>query len=212
MIQLKKRPLPRHCISQTSSGHIRLMSDISGIVLHYFSASRKDLAVQGGDEIDYDAAFDMQNCYDLFNDLNLPGPERGLIMPRTSKPDRYYASAHYLVGRDGEIWELAPPPIRVFHAGKSEWKGRRWCNDFMIGVEMVNVYNHPYTEEQYEAVSKLCYEFVREYRFGLNFIAGHEDVCVPDENRKRKTDPGPSWDWDRFRNDMKSVDTENIIT
>lgn len=48
------------------------------------------------------------------------------------------ASAHLVIGREGEVTQLAPFSIATWHAGKSSYKGRRNCNGFSIGIEIVN--------------------------------------------------------------------------
>lgn len=48
------------------------------------------------------------------------------------------ASAHLVIARDGMITQLAPFNIKTWHAGRSSWKGRRNCNNFMIGIEVDN--------------------------------------------------------------------------
>lgn len=47
-------------------------------------------------------------------------------------------SAHVLIGEDGRVAQLVPFDTVGWHAGVSEWKGRRGCNEFAIGIEMVN--------------------------------------------------------------------------
>lgn len=53
-------------------------------------------------------------------------------------------SYHYLVGRDGEIYELVSPDRIAYHAGVSEWKGVKHCNAYSIGVSWSN--RHDQTE------------------------------------------------------------------
>jgi N-acetyl-anhydromuramyl-L-alanine amidase AmpD len=47
-------------------------------------------------------------------------------------------SAHFVVGRDGVITQLADADRKCNHAGKSSWRGRQMCNGFSIGIEIVN--------------------------------------------------------------------------
>lgn len=48
------------------------------------------------------------------------------------------ASAHIVMGRDGEIVQLAPFNIATWHAGASSYRGRSNVNAFSIGIEIVN--------------------------------------------------------------------------
>ena len=48
------------------------------------------------------------------------------------------ASVHFVVETDGTISQLVPTNRRANHAGKSSFNGREGCNDFSIGIEIVN--------------------------------------------------------------------------
>lgn len=47
-------------------------------------------------------------------------------------------SAHVVVERDGSITQMVPFNRRAWHAGQSEWQGKKLCNSFSIGIEIVN--------------------------------------------------------------------------
>ena len=101
-------------------------------------------------------------------------------------------SAHYLIRRDGTLIQYVAPEKRAWHAGVSSWNGRERCNDFSIGVELEGSDDVPFAEPQYETLVALAKNLFE--RFGPLDIAGHSDIA-PD----RKTDPGPWFDWERFR-------------
>lgn len=48
------------------------------------------------------------------------------------------ASAHLLIGRDGQITQFAPFNIVTWHAGKSQFNGLNGLNEYAIGIELVN--------------------------------------------------------------------------
>lgn len=48
------------------------------------------------------------------------------------------ASAHLVVGKSGEVIQLAPFNIKTWHAGRSTWKGRNGLNQYSIGIEIDN--------------------------------------------------------------------------
>jgi AmpD protein len=109
-------------------------------------------------------------------------------------------SAHYLIRRDGTLIQYVEPQKRAWHAGVSRWNGRERCNDFSIGVELEGSDDVPFAEPQYEALAGLT-KFLFE-RFGPLDIAGHSDIA-PD----RKTDPGPWFDWPRYRAAIDAADS-----
>lgn len=47
-------------------------------------------------------------------------------------------SAHLVIERDGRVTQMVPFDVKAFHAGESNWRGRRYCNSFAIGIEIVN--------------------------------------------------------------------------
>jgi len=104
-------------------------------------------------------------------------------------------SAHALIRRDGEIVQYVPFGERAWHAGVSSWRGRSGCNDFSVGVELEGSDDTPYTDAQYAALAALAAALVATYgTLSAEAIVGHSDVAPG-----RKTDPGPAFDWPRFR-------------
>jgi AmpD protein len=104
-------------------------------------------------------------------------------------------SAHFLIRRDGHLVQFVPCLMRAWHAGVSSWKGRERCNDFSIGVELEGTDAIAFENEQYAQLARLTRALRR--RYPLHDIAGHSDVAPG-----RKTDPGPAFDWVRYRRDL----------
>lgn len=104
-------------------------------------------------------------------------------------------SAHVLIRRDGQILQYVPFGARAWHAGQSEYLGRSACNDFSIGIELEGTDDIPYTDAQYEQLPLLVDALLVAYpRLSSTHITGHSDIAPG-----RKTDPGPAFDWKRFR-------------
>ena len=51
---------------------------------------------------------------------------------------RAQASAHLVVARDGQVTQLVAFNRKAWHAGTSQWDGRRGVNGFSIGIELDN--------------------------------------------------------------------------
>ena len=47
-------------------------------------------------------------------------------------------SVHFVVERDGSVVQQVPTNRRAAHAGQSSYHGRAGCNDFSVGIEIVN--------------------------------------------------------------------------
>lgn len=103
-------------------------------------------------------------------------------------------SAHCLIRRDGEIVQYVPFDKRAWHAGVSSYHGRERCNDFSIGIELEGTDTLAYTDEQYQQLAALTQLLIHEYPAIADNMAGHCDIAPV-----RKTDPGPAFDWARFR-------------
>ena len=101
-------------------------------------------------------------------------------------------SAHFLVCRDGALWQFVPCAERAWHAGESSWKGRARCNDFSIGIELEGTGEAPFTAAQYRQLARLTR--VLKARYPIRDIVGHSDIAPG-----RKSDPGPRFDWTRYR-------------
>ena len=57
----------------------------------------------------------------------------------TTRKARGNASAHLVVGKNGEVVQLAKFNFRTWHAGDSEYNGRKGYNSYAIGIEIDNV-------------------------------------------------------------------------
>ena len=101
-------------------------------------------------------------------------------------------SAHFLIDRDGLLTQFVAANARAWHAGVSSFEGREKCNDFSIGIELEGSDFVPFENAQYDKLAALTLALRR--RYGLRAVAGHEHIAPG-----RKTDPGPFFDWPRYR-------------
>ncbi|MCB1985366.1 MAG: 1,6-anhydro-N-acetylmuramyl-L-alanine amidase AmpD [Burkholderiales bacterium] len=115
------------------------------------------------------------------------------------KAHPYYAtiaglkvSSHFFIRRNGEIIQFVPCNKRAWHAGASHWHGKTQCNDFSIGIELEGSETTPFTDAQYSALAVLTR--CLQQRYPITDIAGHADIAPG-----RKTDPGPHFDWAKYR-------------
>lgn len=129
----------------------------------------------------------------------------------------YGLSAHYLIDREGQIYNLVPENRVAFHAGKGElaaypdYKDR--LNDYSIGIELMAIGTREemkqmlpdetydriqdkdigYTEEQYESLRLLLDNIYVRYPsipMDRDHIIGHDEYAP-----ERKSDPGSLFDW-----------------
>jgi len=109
-------------------------------------------------------------------------------------------SSHLLIRRDGEIIQYVPFDKRAWHAGVSEYDGRENCNDFSIGIELEGTDDIPYESEQYTSLSAVAVALLKAYpAISEQRLVGHVDIAPG-----RKTDPGPVFNWQIFREAVHS--------
>jgi AmpD protein len=104
-------------------------------------------------------------------------------------------SAHLLVRRDGTACQFVALDRRAWHAGQSVFCDRERCNDFSIGIELEGSDDVPFEPAQYDALRRLTVEIRGQFPLITPArIVGHSDIAPG-----RKTDPGPCFDWQRYR-------------
>lgn len=151
-------------------------SDISLLVIHNISLPPGQF---GGSHID-----------ELFcNRLD------GLAHPYFADICELRVSAHLLIRRDGIVVQYVPFNRKAWHAGASIFAGRPECNEYSIGVELEGTDDLPFTDQQYRQLAQVTRLLMAAYpAITPARIAGHSEIAPG-----RKTDPGPCFDWARYR-------------
>jgi AmpD protein len=104
-------------------------------------------------------------------------------------------SAHFLIEREGVVTQFVSCLDRAWHAGVSRFGEREGCNDFSLGIELEGSDFEPFTPQQYAALAELTRQLQAGYpAITVERITGHSDIAPG-----RKTDPGPCFDWSRYR-------------
>ena len=102
-------------------------------------------------------------------------------------------SSHLLITRSGDVLQFVPFHKRAWHAGISVFEEQENCNDFSIGIELEGCDNDIFEEIQYEVLNSILNLLKKEYSIPDKNIVGHQHVAP-----KRKTDPGPNFDWSKI--------------
>jgi N-acetylmuramoyl-L-alanine amidase len=127
-------------------------------------------------------------------------------------------SAHLVIDRNGDIYQMVPFNKQAFHAGYSAWDGLVAFNNRAIGIELINFgfdiakangasdivsikHKHKfipqsqwqiYPKAQMDSLKTVTKLFLETYN--LQKILGHDDISAG-----RKQDPGPAFNWDEYR-------------
>ena len=100
-------------------------------------------------------------------------------------------STHYLIDREGRIYQHVPEEYVSYHAGRSKMPdGRTRVNGFSIGIELINAPTDVMTDAQYASMDRLL-QSVRE-RHSIRYVVGHCTIAP-----SRKSDPW-NFDWKRI--------------
>lgn len=127
------------------------------------------------------------------------------------KDPKSSVSYHYLVGRDGQVYQFVAETKRAWHAGDSRWPdctteipGRKpSVNDYSIGVAFANDGTEAYQPAQYVTGAELVADICRRHKIAPANVVGHVDVSPG-----RKTDPYKHFDWPKFRALVAGHNTE----
>lgn len=110
-------------------------------------------------------------------------------------------SSHFLIRRDGQLFQFVSGLARAWHAGISSFHGQDGCNDYSIGIELEGCDTSPFSEAQYHSLEQLTHCLLRH--FPIQYIAGHQDIAPG-----RKTDPGPFFEWARYQQSLSGWTVE----
>ena len=100
-----------------------------------------------------------------------------------------------MIDRLGNLTQFVPFNKRAWHAGVSDFQGRNRCNDFSIGIELEGADHIPFTDAQYSVLADVTRQIISHYpMISSDRVVGHSDIAPG-----RKTDPGPAFDWLRYK-------------
>tara|TARA_Y100000310_G_scaffold273360_1_gene288787 strand:- start:973 stop:1584 length:612 start_codon:yes stop_codon:yes gene_type:complete len=117
---------------------------------------------------------------------------------------RSKVSAQYVIGREGEVIQYDNLLPVMWHCGRSEWDGVKWCNRRAVGYELVATFDSGFTRVQIDSLIELLYKDVEAT--AIKAIVGHEHISPI-----RKVDPGPEFDWKRLRDTHKENPFRNYL-
>ncbi|WP_380058711.1 N-acetylmuramoyl-L-alanine amidase [Falsihalocynthiibacter sp. SS001] len=113
-------------------------------------------------------------------------------LERLCSPD-YEVSAHYLISRDGTVFQLVDEEMRAWHAGQGVWGSCTDINSHSIGIELDNAGDAPYSAPLMDALESLLPEIMARHQIAQERVIGHSDMAP-----LRKADPGRRFDWNRL--------------
>jgi N-acetyl-anhydromuramyl-L-alanine amidase AmpD len=112
--------------------------------------------------------------------------------------DSREVSAHYLVGREGQLLRLLSDGWNAWHAGRVK---HPWGNDLSLGIELHAAVSDPITAPQKQALALLLRHLMSKYQIPTALIQTHRFVALP---AGCKSDPArwPQPDFERWRDTL----------
>lgn len=112
---------------------------------------------------------------------------------KTFTLERTQASAHYIVGKNGEVVQMLSDDLRAWHAGNAKWGNNFDMNSCSIGIELDNNGVDPFTEKQISSLLILLAKLKATYKIPTANFIGHGDIAPA-----RKVDPSILFPWKRL--------------
>jgi N-acetyl-anhydromuramyl-L-alanine amidase AmpD len=181
-----QRILPTNCYGSNPAKHPDLVP--SGIINHFISAiDAHKIGLDSSDPYDVDVCIEILKYYKI--------------------------SAHTLICRKGNVYQLVPFNKQAWHAGESLLNGRPRCNEWCLSIEHIStgkpsIDGDPaYPEPQILASIDVHRYWARKYGIRQKDVAGHEHIrdaarrggilTRAGEVPAKKHDPGPHFPWAR---------------
>jgi len=102
-------------------------------------------------------------------------------------------SAHYLISRDGVLYQLVDDDLRAWHAGPGRWGTITDVNSASIGIELDNNGSDAYPTAQIDSLLRLLTDLCARHGIPRVQVIGHADMAPA-----RKRDPGHLFPWARL--------------
>ena len=102
-------------------------------------------------------------------------------------------SAHYLIGRDGHLYQLVADDLRAWHAGPGRWGTITDVNSASIGIELDNDGESPFQPAQIASLLRLLDDLCTRLDIPRSQVIGHADFAP-----MRKRDPGFRFPWQQL--------------
>ena len=103
---------------------------------------------------------------------------------------RTQVSAHYVICKDGTVYQMLNDYLRAWHAGLGKWGNLTDMNSSSIGIELDNNGFEPFTEPQIQNLLVVLDTLKTRYNIPVANFIGHADIAPT-----RKTDPNVFFPW-----------------
>ena len=113
-------------------------------------------------------------------------------------------STHYFIRKNGKIILMVPESYIAWHAGRSNWHGKKSLNQNSIGIEISNNGHQfgyqKFSKLQVKSLIILLEYLKKKFHVKKKNIIGHSDIAFD-----RKKDPGEKFPWKLLAKNKVSI-------
>ncbi|MFY9464618.1 MAG: N-acetylmuramoyl-L-alanine amidase [Sediminibacterium sp.] len=99
-------------------------------------------------------------------------------------------SSHYVIGKDGVVYQMLNDYLRSWHAGNSRWGNQLDMNSASIGIELDNTGFQYFDSLQINSLLVVLSKLKKEFSIPTANFIGHGDIAPT-----RKNDPNWRFPW-----------------
>lgn len=126
---------------------------------------------------------------------------------RTFTLSKTQVSAHYLVGRDGKIYQLLNDYLRAWHGGIARWGSISDINSVSIGIELDNDGLEPFSDAQINGLIALLQQLKKKHNIPTANFISHMDIAP-----SRKVDPQVLFPWRKLADQGFGLMPDTLIS
>ena len=116
-------------------------------------------------------------------------------------------SAHYVIGKNGMIYQMLNDYLRAWHGGAAKWGNLTDINSSSIGIELDNNGFEQFSESQIEGLLTVLSKLKKTHNIpDANFI-GHSDIAPG-----RKVDPNINFPWKKLAENGYGLWPDQVLT
>jgi N-acetylmuramoyl-L-alanine amidase len=126
---------------------------------------------------------------------------------KTFTTSKTQVSAHYVIGKDGIIYQMLNDYLRAWHGGAAKWGNLTDINSSSIGIELDNNGFEQFSDVQIESLLTVLSKLKTTHNIpSANFI-GHSDIAPG-----RKVDPNINFPWKKLAENGYGLWQDQVLT
>ena len=116
-------------------------------------------------------------------------------------------SSHYVIGRDGVIYQMLNDYLRAWHGGVAKWGNVSDINSVSIGIELDNNGFEPFSNLQINSLLTVLAKLKKDYNIPTANFIGHSDIAPG-----RKVDPNVNFPWKTLADNGYGFWPDQVLT